>query len=143
MAEGTEVGENRVPEPGYGSLTYELVAEFFGTFILLFIGNGAVTASVAISGASFTPLQVGIVYGVAVSLAIFACGAISGAHIGVRPRYERKPATRPICPAKAPFFLSEVIPYGCHLSLVSSNSKREDFSELLLILCGMVRINVF
>ena len=32
MAENTEVSENAAPEPGYGSLTYELIAKFFGTF---------------------------------------------------------------------------------------------------------------
>lgn len=78
MAEGEG---NGTPNPGYGSLGYELVSEFFSTFILILIGNGAVVVSLTLSGASLTLFQVGMVWGVAVALAIFAGGAISGAHI--------------------------------------------------------------
>lgn len=103
MAESTEVNENAVTEPGYGSLTYELIAEFVSTFILIFIGNGAVTASVAISGTSLTLFQVGIIYGVAVMLAIYAGGAISGAHIN--------PAVTVAFAAFTDFPWRRVIPY--------------------------------
>ena len=85
MTEGSvkaeELGQNAPPSPRQGSLGYELISEFICTFILIFIGNGAVVVSVALSNATLTLFQVGIVWGVAVALAIYAGGAISGAHI--------------------------------------------------------------
>ena len=57
-----------------------VVAEFFGTFILIFFGCGAVHAAV-ITGAQSGLWQVAIVWGVAIMLAIYSVGSISGAHI--------------------------------------------------------------
>lgn len=55
-------------------------AELVGTYILIFFGCGSVHAAVAF-GAQVGLWQVAIVWGVAIMLAIFAVGSISGAHI--------------------------------------------------------------
>ncbi len=63
---------------------YTLVDQFFaemaGTYILVFFGVGAVHTAV-LTGAQAGLWQVAIVWGVAISLAIYAIGAISGAHM--------------------------------------------------------------
>lgn len=58
----------------------QVVAEVIGTFLLIFFGCGAVHASV-LTGAQQGLWQVAIVWGVAIMLAIYSVGGISGAHI--------------------------------------------------------------
>lgn len=55
-------------------------AEIVGTFILVFFGIGTVHAAV-LTGAQQGLWQVAVVWGSAISLAIYAIGAISGAHM--------------------------------------------------------------
>ncbi|QDV24858.1 MIP/aquaporin family protein [Aureliella helgolandensis] len=55
-------------------------AELLGTFILIFFGCGAVHTAILFS-AQAGLWQVAIVWGVAVTLAVYAVGGISGAHI--------------------------------------------------------------
>jgi glycerol uptake facilitator protein len=62
------------------SLKARCLAEGLGTFILIFFGCGAVHAAV-LTGAQQGLWQVAIVWGVAIMVAVYAVGAISGAHI--------------------------------------------------------------
>ncbi len=62
-----------------GSLLKELGAEFVGVFILMFFGNGVVVVSVALG--AYGLLAVGAMWFIAVTLAIYAAAAVSGAHI--------------------------------------------------------------
>ncbi len=57
-----------------------MVAELIGTFILIFFGCGAVHAAV-VFGAQSGLWQVAVVWGVAIALAIYTVGSVSGAHI--------------------------------------------------------------
>jgi len=61
-------------------LLREAVAEFLGTFILVFFGVGAVHVAV-LTGALPGLWQVASVWGVGIALAIYATGSISGAHL--------------------------------------------------------------
>lgn len=67
--------ENRFP-----SLFACCVAEALGTFILVFIGCGAVHSAI-LTGAQSGLWQVAIVWGLGVTLAIYVVGQISGAHL--------------------------------------------------------------
>lgn len=58
----------------------EYLAEVIGTFILVFFGVGSVHTSV-LTGAQSDLWQVAIVWGVAIAMAIYATGAVSGAHM--------------------------------------------------------------
>ena len=62
------------------SLIRQVISEVIGTFLLIFFGCGAVHAAV-LTGAQQGLWQVAIVWGVAIMLAIYSVGGISGAHI--------------------------------------------------------------
>ena len=65
-----------VPRP----LAAACFAEVLGTFMLVLFGCGAVHVAV-LTGDLVGLWQVGIVWGIAIMLAIYVCGPISGAHI--------------------------------------------------------------
>jgi glycerol uptake facilitator protein len=79
------------------------VAEVLGTFLLVFFGCGAVHAAVLLEAHSGL-WQVAIVWGVAVMLAVYVVGAVSGAHIN--------PAITTALAAWGRFPLREVLPYA-------------------------------
>jgi glycerol uptake facilitator protein len=62
------------------SLGRECAAEVVGTFFLVFFGTGSVYVAAIANGLSGL-FQVGIVWGLAIALTIYAVGAISGAHL--------------------------------------------------------------
>jgi aquaporin Z len=57
----------------------EILAEFLGTFTLVFIGTGAVIVD-RLSNGAITHLGIGLVFGAVVTALIYALGHISGAH---------------------------------------------------------------
>jgi len=60
--------------------TRACLSEVVGTFILVLFGVGSVHAA-ALTGAQSGLWQVAVVWGIAIALAIYATGAISGAHM--------------------------------------------------------------
>jgi MIP family channel proteins len=57
----------------------ELLAEFIGTFVMIFAGTGAVMVD-RISNGAITHLGISIVFGAVVTALIYSLGHISGAH---------------------------------------------------------------
>ena len=60
-------------------LVSKAAAEFIGTFALVFFGCGAVATAASVTG-SFTPGGVAVVFGLVITVMIYALGHISGAH---------------------------------------------------------------
>lgn len=84
-----------------------VAGEYFGTFVLVFFGVGSVNAAV-VTGAQSGLWQVAVVWAVGVSLGIYTCAALSGAHINpaitfVNALYDRFPLTRVV-----PYWVAQV-----------------------------------
>jgi len=62
------------------TLSSQCLAEFLGTALLIFFGTGCV-AALKVAGASFGLWEISIIWGVGVSMAIYLCAGISGAHL--------------------------------------------------------------
>src|ERR1700730_7672767 len=84
------------------SLPARCLAEGVGTFILVFLGCGVVHVAV-LTEAHSGLWQVASVWGIAVTLAIFVVGGISGAHIN--------PAITVSLAACGRFSWGQVLPY--------------------------------
>lgn len=84
------------------ALKGELIAEFIGSFILIFFGVGCVAALV-LNEAQYTIWGLAIIWGIAVSLALYLTAAISGAHIN--------PAVTLLLAIYHKFSWAKVIPY--------------------------------
>jgi glycerol uptake facilitator protein len=69
-----------MPKSTEPSLRRQFIAEVIGTYILILFGLGAVHAAV-LTGAQSGLWQVAIVWGVAIMLAAYSVGSVSGAHI--------------------------------------------------------------
>ena len=62
------------------TLRHQLAAEFFGTFILLFAGCGAIVINQETGGTAITHVGIALTFGLVVLALIYAFGDISGAH---------------------------------------------------------------
>ena len=88
----------------------ECLAELIGTFILVFFGTGSVAAAV-LTGAQQGLWQVAVVWGFAISLAIYATSAVSGTHINPAVTVSMAVLRPRDFPAKkiAPYLASQMI----------------------------------
>ncbi len=102
----------------------EAIAEFLGTFILVFAGTGAVMVN-KISAGSITHLGISFVFGAVVTAMIYALGHISGAHFN--------PAVTLGFWASGFFPKSKVLPY-----ILAQCGGAIAASQLLLITLGEV-----
>lgn len=62
------------------TLTGEFLAEFIGTGIFILLGTSCVAAHV-LTGATFDQWDISIVWGLAVAMAVYIAGGVTGAHI--------------------------------------------------------------
>src|SRR5689334_15390185 len=74
------------PSPLYSGLYGEMIAEFFGTMVLMLFGDGCVASFLLFNKISPFPFAntwtiIVLGWGFAVMLGIYVAGAISGAHI--------------------------------------------------------------
>jgi glycerol uptake facilitator protein len=84
------------------------LAEGIGTFLLVFFGCGAVHTAV-LTGAQVGLWQVAIVWGVAVMLAIYVVGGVSGGHINPAITIALAAWGRFSCGQVLPYVLSQVV----------------------------------
>ena len=59
----------------------EMLAECFGTFVLIVFGVGVVAQTVLSRSAAGSPLGINIAWGLAVVMGCYACAGVSGAHL--------------------------------------------------------------
>ena len=62
------------------NLIGECISEFIGSWILIFIGCGSV-ASLVLSGADISQWEISIIWGIAVTIAVYITGSVSGTQI--------------------------------------------------------------
>lgn len=64
-----------------GAMAGALAAEVIGTYLLVFVGTGTVVATQELTGGPLDATAISIAFGLAVLIAVYALGHISGAHI--------------------------------------------------------------
>jgi MIP family channel proteins len=62
-------------------LTRELLAEFFGTFVLITFGVGVVAQTVLSRQTAGSPLSINIAWGLAVTMGCYVSAGVTGAHL--------------------------------------------------------------
>src|SRR5438105_14737702 len=82
----------------------ELLAEFFGTFILIVFGVGVVAQVVLSRSAAGSPLSINIAWGLAVTMGCYVSAGVTGAHLN--------PAVTLALAAHRRFPWRKVLPYS-------------------------------
>ena len=116
------------------------LAEFFGTFAILFIGAGSIAIDIQTDG-SVTLLGISTVFGVMVTLMIILFGHISGAHFN--PAVTLAFAMTKRFPWKEffPYFIAQL--FGGIIALVILKLIFPDYSSLALTLPSVEPIQAF
>jgi MIP family channel proteins len=85
-------------------LAREMAAEFLGTFILIVFGAGVGAQFVLSSGSAGNYLSINLAWGLAVTMAIYVAGGVSGAHLN--------PAVTVALAVHRKFPWNKVLPYS-------------------------------
>ncbi|SFN59890.1 glycerol uptake facilitator protein [Izhakiella capsodis] len=102
----------------------QCIAEFLGVGIILFFGAGCV-AAMKLTGASFGQWEISIIWGIAVSMAIYLSAGVSGAHLNpavtlalwLFANFERDKVIPYILAQIAGAFCAAALVYGLYYSL--------------------------
>jgi len=86
------------------ALWREVLAEFFGTFILIVFGVGVVAQTVLSKGAAGSMLSINIAWGLAVAMGCYVSAGVTGAHLN--------PAVTIALAAHRRFPWNKVLPYS-------------------------------
>jgi len=86
------------------NLKRELFAEFLGTFVLIALGAGVVAQVLLSNEKNGTYISINLAWGMAVTLAIYVAGGVTGAHLN--------PAVTVALAARRGFPWSKVVPYS-------------------------------